>query len=233
VLINGEGSIHHRRPSARTLLAVGVIAQRMGKPVHLVNATLAGLAPSDLETLGQWDRIVVREPRSSDYLSAHGIRHTLGADAAWICLRHRAPNLRRAGPRAGNRGRVLVTAGAVRSTVALASWLSELDGEVWYLRVDKADDRHLAELPGARIAGTVDARAFGDDSVGLLDRLRDFDRIISGRHHLNIFAYYLGIPVTVLPGNTYKTEGTRDAYDAHGDAIFGFAERNATLREAT
>lgn len=109
----------------------------------------------------------------------------------------------------------------------LRAALQEVWGEIWYLRVDAADERHLGVLENLSLSGVVDAAA---ECAGrperLLPRMREFGQVPSGRHHLNIFAYYLGIPVTVLSGNTHKNEGTRERFeDAKGD-IFRLATTN-------
>ncbi len=109
----------------------------------------------------------------------------------------------------------------------LRAALQEVRGEIWYLRVDAADERHLGVLENLSLSGVVDAAA---ECAGrperLLPRMREFGQVPSGRHHLNIFAYYLGIPVTVLSGNTHKNEGTREGFEDAKDDIFRLATTN-------
>ena len=120
-----------------------------------------------------------------------------------------------------------MTGGAVQTSSRLRAALHAVTGEIWYLRVDAADERHLAALEHLDLSGVIDAVSeCSGRPERLLPHIREFGHVLSGRHHLNLFAYYLGIPVTVLCGNTHKNEGTREGFEAAGDDIFRLARKN-------
>jgi len=226
VVVNGEGSIHHRRPSSWTLMAIIRAAREYGKPVQVVNVTFDGLGPEDIRTLRMVNRIVVRETASSDYLNTLGLEHAVGADAAWIFLEKEAAEMKGIASGRAKNERTLLTIGATGGAPPEDLPLPE-KSETWYLRVDSADEAHLTALEG-RVAfgGVIQVSGGPEAPKRILSSMADFDRLISGRHHANIFAYHLGLDVVLLPCPTHKLQGTHDQFRAAGERVYELAKKN-------
>lgn len=209
ILINGEGSIHHNRVTGIVLLVIASIAKDRGKTVHLVNSTLQLLSPVQIREIKRLDRIVVREIYSKHFLLGHGVESILGADAAWVFLENRFPLLKLSGKSGDFDKRVLVTLGTTPNYEGLNEVLlrnnidkSKLD----YLRIDDIDINHIDKLEGDCKFGKI---LSGEDVLRdpkIL--LENYSVVITGRHHIAILSYFLGIKVVPLFANTYKIEST-------------------------
>ncbi len=64
VIINGEGTLHHEAPRARSLLAKALQFHSAGARVILLNATIQSME----EDFSVFERIAVRESKSAEYL---------------------------------------------------------------------------------------------------------------------------------------------------------------------
>ncbi len=208
VIINGEGSIHHNSLTSIILLAIASIAKDRHKTVHLINATLQALTPTQIEILKKLDRIVVREVYSRHYLAGNEIDSVLGADASWIFLNH---NFRAAFQKRkikkGIERRILLTPG-VRGEISenLLNRLSSGNKKVDYLAIDPLDLKKY-ELLKSKI--NFQKAIAGDSFLKKADALtKNYDLVVSGRHHIAIAALFFGLPLIPVATNTYKIEAT-------------------------
>lgn len=71
VIVNGEGSIHHGRKKAKSLLQVGKLAKSLGKKSFLINSTIQGNPVSYYENLRDFDKIFVRDSFTKRHISKY------------------------------------------------------------------------------------------------------------------------------------------------------------------
>lgn len=207
VLINGEGSIHHSRLTGIVLLAISSIAKDRGKLVHIVNSTFQQLSPIQLRELKRVDKIIVREIYSQHYLLGSGINSIVGADAAWIYLDKYFKNLKLSYNKKNNN--ILLTCGTDFNLNKLQNLLKVnkiTNRDLDYLLIDDSDTKTLNILKSnLKIHSEIDEMEILNNPRLLTKK---YGLIISGRHHISILSYFLGIPVLILPGNTFKLEST-------------------------
>ena len=203
VFVNGEGALHDDRTVAGLLVSVVLVAKALGKKVVVVNATVQNLSSAFLNDLARADLVCVRESLSYKYLCrvlpAERLVHSY--DFAWLylyetygdyMLRHRA----------NPSGKVLFMKGVGLEDVAPYVTID-------HLLVDRKDAAYVKAFRQCYDANTLMIDANGDmDLRRLLIFLDGYDLVVSGRHHLNIVAMFLGIPVLGLPSNTWKVEAT-------------------------
>lgn len=208
VVINGEGSIHHGQLTGIILLAIASIAKASSKPVHVVNATFQALTPPELAVLRSVDKIVVREVFSRNYLLSHGIKSLLGSDAAWFFLSRKWPELLLRRNKAYDCGQIIITGGVnLKSAwpgISIFNLIKDSD-KCDYLYIDKSDTANLLFLQNKI---TLNKKLLGSEILVDPSLLLNYSFMISGRHHMTILAMFLGLPVYIIPGNTYKIEST-------------------------
>lgn len=215
ILVNGEGTIHHDRPAAQRLVALGGFARREGIASALVNASWHANSAALAQQVRAFDRIAVRESASRDALAAHGVIADVMPDLSIEGL----------GARHGRRAGTLV----VGSVVAQQSWalararrrigaaplsiLAPRENPVAQARFDLAVAGVRAK-EAARHAGDV-ARTFRDLRRG---RVGDEERftaavagsalLVTGRFHAAMIALGLGTPILATESNTAKISAT-------------------------
>jgi len=209
VVINGEGAVHHRRITALILLAIGNVAHKAGKKVCVVNATLSDLDKVSINTLRSFDQIVTRDQITDQYLSSLDIGHVSGADAAWIFLSQNVDSSGKLRPR--TKSKKIIFTSAVNTPLHIVDDIIRRLRSRWeltYLCVDPLGVDMRTILCKNKIPIVSALELFERDRTSLFDFLSGFDLAISGRHHINIFLYYLGVPVIPIRSNTHKIEGT-------------------------
>jgi polysaccharide pyruvyl transferase WcaK-like protein len=80
VLVNGEGTIHHDRPAARTLLEVGAHARRQGIPAALINCGWESNSAELTDLLSDFALVAVRDSASAHELRRSGVECTIVPD---------------------------------------------------------------------------------------------------------------------------------------------------------
>jgi hypothetical protein len=181
VVVNGEGTIHHR--AGLHLVAILRGAQAMGIPTYLVNAVIQE-SERDLETLRRLTDFTVRDAASSRYLTGLGVPHRVVLDSIFEAEFSDEPAL-------DMQGKIAVTDCQMSRTedigVALTNLLTSLgdDGVYYPLKdVARADawQHAVADLRTARL-------------------------VVTARHHGVCLAAMAGVPFVALQSNTWKVEG--------------------------
>lgn len=212
IIVNGEGTIHHDRPAAQRLVALGGFAKAHGIAAALVNASWHANSAALAEAARAFDRIAVRESASRDALAAHGVAAEVMPD---LSIEGLTPH---EGPRAG--------VAVVGSVVAERGWalarlrrrlggapLSILapGGSLWSrVRTDLAVAGVRA--PGAGrdvLPAFVDLRRGRvQDEAAFTDRVARAGLLVSGRFHAALIALGVGTPVLAVESNTAKISAT-------------------------
>lgn len=69
IIVNGEGSIHHGRKKAKSLLLVGKLAKSLGKKSFLINSTIQDNPISFYDHLRDFDKIFVRDSFTKNHIN--------------------------------------------------------------------------------------------------------------------------------------------------------------------
>jgi hypothetical protein len=203
VVVNGEGSIHHRSPRGRALARLGPLARAAGKPAWLINATLQDTDAATVEDLRAFTAIWVRESASAAWARSQGLRVTVAPDLSlchWL----------RARPTRGRRGgTALVDSVLDPCNRTLLGWAQTLGEVLWTMKHD-AEGRAQHIRPGARPDAPLRIlpRGAPRDLAAFAVLLGGFDRLLTGRFHAMCLALLLRLPFHALASNTWKIEAT-------------------------
>ena len=206
VIVNGEGSIHHSRPRARDLAAIGPACREAGTRAALINATLEENDHAILHDLATFETIWVRESASAAELARHGIAYRICPD-----LTLSLPERTRSGRRAGQLFFDSVTGSA---KPALARWaagqsqpLLVMKRHPRWKRMLGISPRRLRAMQGKalpepraswRCADQDDFRRIAAGAAG----------ITTGRFHALCYAILERTPFLAVRSNTAKIEAT-------------------------
>lgn len=208
VIVNGEGSIHHGSTRARQLAAIGPMCRALDRPCCLINATIQGNGETVFRDLAEFTGIWVRESRSQLDLMSAGIRAEVCPDLSfwqelgqWHPETHKVAFIDSVDKRINQK---LEWAAATHGTRLLSMKRSEA-GEALYYPMRSRLARVLSRYPQpAATAGAVRSyRGFAE----FLARKRG---LVTGRFHGLCFGLNMGIPLAVVPSNTWKSEGLVD-----------------------
>ncbi len=215
VLVNGEGTIHHDRPAARSLVSVADYCAGIGKPAVLFNASWFSNSPDLAESARNFALISVRESESANQLRSANIDCRVVADLAL----HDIIN-------PGSRSRITGVTDCVCSKTSL-----ELDhirrqsgGEIiniFYGRQGIGGLRFfLSAFGGKKAIGDPakmisifrTARAFYRSQFArekdFLDRISQLGLLITGRFHAAIFSLCSFTPLLAIESSTPKISAT-------------------------
>lgn len=224
LLVNGEGTMHHDRPKARSLCAAASAAARLGKKVVLLNTVWQ--ANQELNKhLRDFDLVFCRESRSQAELAIAGSTATVVPDLVFATD---APTV---SGDANRRARGAVVIDSVdRATTLTWAWRA-LRQRAAMMTMHEGHCRLLQRRPwlhwGIRMRSQKPIECL---NAGWASQLRRFERVISGRYHGCCLAMLLGIPTIGIPSNTHKIEGLfADA--GLGEAGIWQAQDSAALQQ--
>ena len=196
------------------------LSKKLGKKTAVVNQTVAVRRPSNTAMVSlvysMLDGHLVREPRSKLVLEELGIdsdRIHVSCDAAFGLP---LPQIKEH-PKKCERGQVGICVRGDRPVRAdfwakVAGHLEEaLKLDVMFFFTSKYQDKKAFD----QISG-VNPRINFLEFCGypeLIDRLQDFDFVITDRYHATIFAVLAGTPFITVDSNTFKTRGLMDMLD--------------------
>jgi hypothetical protein len=206
VVINGEGSIHHNFPRALALLALAMAATKLGRPVHLINATIQAMEARLLEiVLPTLQLLHVREPSSLEYVSRWNPNTRMTVDLAVIApFEEGRPAPERVDPASTILSSGVIGGGAIRSQVAA---IRDLGLSATYFSASDGNESQVSQSI-ARELGMGLVLAEQQDWHGVVNRMGCFGLGVSGRHHMLLFMLLAGVPAVPLPSNTWKIEAT-------------------------
>jgi polysaccharide pyruvyl transferase WcaK-like protein len=203
VYINGEGAIHHDRLTSLILITLGLIAKENGKKVILINFTIESMSEKYLKLLNQFDAIIPREKKSYLYLKPYINDEKLfqSYDFAWYYLYTDYRKYMLAwNNNEINTNKILFTKGVSLENI---EEFTKYD----YLVLDEGDKKFEAKFEKSIDVESLENTETKDISK-FLDILLGYEFLISGRHHTNIVAMYLGLPTLGLKSNTSKVSST-------------------------
>jgi polysaccharide pyruvyl transferase WcaK-like protein len=222
LIVNGEGTIHHDRPTGRCLLEAGAAARAEGVPAALINAVWEENGPELARMLASFALVSLRDSRSAAEVRGAGVDCRVVPDLS-LYEPDAAPERRgRDGIgftdnvdrlsaleldacRRNARGEVI---SILQGGAGMAAYLRFLRSGVG-LREDLGAPARLARLirmrHGLWRAATPDTRAF-------VDRIARLRLLVSGRFHACALAIGAGTPFVAVPSNTGKIASlVRDA----------------------
>lgn len=211
VVINAEGSIHHNSARGLALLALASLYSEI-KPVFMINCSIFNMDEKILKECMSNVRIIhSREGFTYKYLKTHGIESVYAPDLASLYINNLTFNENINKIIIGSQPKTcLISLGVlatpknmkkvidiVRGRNLIPIYLSMSDGNE-----DAVSDEVCSEMQVERFVAK-------DIELGnTVQFLSQFEVIISGRHHLNIFALCTKAKLICLPSNTLKVEGT-------------------------
>ena len=208
VVVNGEGTLHHNQRTALTALAIARVAQLMGKEIHVVNATIQAMHPELLRmVLGEAALVVVREPLSLRYLEDLHLDCRLGADCAFAAEYDYTAIPPLLPEPVDRENACLVTGGCAlngSTIMGIIKSLRRAGYSPFYFWIGDGDALSLKRCRAAGIP-VVSWDCIPWNTVPAY--LKQVKLVVSGRHHMIIFALMAGVPVIPLASNTWKIEG--------------------------
>lgn len=196
------------------------LAKKLGKKTAVVNQTVAVQRPSNTAMVSlvysMLDGHLVREPRSKLVLEELGIdsnRVHVSCDAAFGLP---LPQIKEHREKC-ERGQVGICVRGDRPVRAefwakVAGHLDEaLKLDVKFFFTSRYQDKKAFDQIG-RVNTGIDFLDFCDYPE-LIDRLQDFDFVITDRYHATIFSVLAGTPFITVDSNTFKTRGLMDMLD--------------------
>ncbi|HEX4331500.1 MAG TPA: polysaccharide pyruvyl transferase family protein [Usitatibacter sp.] len=216
VVVNGEGSLHHDRPEAERLLAVGAYARSRGKPAVLVNAGWEANSPQLAARLRDFARVCARDTRSAQRIREAGIACDVVGDLSLYLAVSPGPAAAPGAPLAFtdsvDRLKALALERCRRTLDAsLLSILFPAQGAGGYPRflregIAASDLRAPGRLAALLRARHALWRASSRRTDEFLARLAGFGFVVSGRFHACTLALLTGTPFAALASNTAKIE---------------------------
>ncbi|TCP39818.1 polysaccharide pyruvyl transferase family protein [Rhodovulum marinum] len=214
LVVNAEGSIHHNLPRALALAAMIDIAKEAGLPVALMNATIQGMDRSLMRRVMPGIGLCqLREDHSLREVSPFLASAFTSPDIAVFALRAMSPPQR---ARAAMEGRrcivshgVLANEKTVRETINV---VRKCGFDPTYLSIGDGQETEMV----SRLAPRMNLAVLHAGEIGLEDLMEEIAKsalVISGRHHVNIFSMFCGVPIVPLPSNTWKIEATLQMAD--------------------
>jgi len=214
IIINSEGTIHSNSIGAQTLLAFVKLGKELGKQVYLVNGSYYNLDNIFLDVLKTADAVLVREKKSNSYLTQNNVNSTLIPDCAFL-TDFRFSNFRN--------NSCLYTPGVIFSYgkesankniyKILASHFKTINKKYekpTFLLVDEKE-RNFAEFWTGMGGYVLDSTSL--DIETLLEKMSEFELVVSGRYHILLFALMCKLKTVPLSSNTDKIEGLYFTFD--------------------
>ena len=218
VIVNGEGTLHHDRKSARILAQSAAFCRAHSIPCFLINSVYQANGKEMADLVRQFDLVFVRESRSQAELRREGIDSDVVPD---MTLSH--PDLSQLVRRNG----MLVTDSSCDdAALQLHHFYTQTDGAKLATLYAPVSKSRAFRMLAARWLGnhapkrwrsqlnrsvTVERLAFGaaprEPVDALFNRISSTSLIVTGRFHMVCMAMLARTPFVALQGNTHKIEG--------------------------
>ncbi len=215
VVINMEGTIHHNKISALTLLGMAYYSKSLGKKVAMVNGSYQAM---DIKltklALKNIDFIAAREPISYNYLKKYVKNVFLMPDLAFkASINNRINNCV-----FNEKNKCLYTPGvlsvnpeqnkelSINSIKMHITKIKDLGYIPYFLMIEpnEADIANELDKMGVEIISSYD-KNIDYKNIGTL--ISKFELLITGRYHIAIFGLMSKVKTLLLPSNTKKIEG--------------------------
>jgi len=214
VLVNGEGTIHHGKPTAASLAQLGPYCARRGKPCFIINATIQANSQEVMHDLAACSGLWVREGRSAGEAKRWGIDAEICGDLSFF---HVLPEH----DDGGDRGLVLDSAHP-DVTAALGQVAARLRADFVAMRHNKRGmksyrkrwlrRRYETGKPTEIVPGIDTFQKF----AAFLARRRF---LVTGRFHGLCFALNSRVPFSATPLDVWKSEALLADVRLHPDRM--------------
>ncbi|MCX9511726.1 hypothetical protein IG514_17825, partial [Vibrio cholerae] len=208
IVVNAEGSIHHNSKRALALLAQIKYLSEV-KPLFVLNASVFNIDSRILTDAFKNVQIVhSREGFTYSYLNSLKIASIYSPDLASLYIADLIcyPNLYVK----KEKRLCLISTGVLNGSDYIASIVNLIRCkglEAVYLSMSDGNEDSVS----IEICNTLGVKHFRANDIPLehtLNFLTQFDYVVSGRHHLNLFVLATESKLICLPSNTLKVEGT-------------------------
>lgn len=234
IVVNGEGTIHHGRPGGEALLKISDLAEVIGIPCFLINATYQDNPAYYKSYLSKFAGVYVREGLSYQELKKIGVNSKVVPD---LTLSSNLSLERQVNPdRASFRTGATTDSSIVQIAESLYQFSLDHDLEflpvlrsyksenkknpIEYLRIAKFEITNISYKlrdPGSYLArrNLYVKRRIGD----YYDAISKVKFVISGRFHSDCFALLAGRPLLVIDGNSHKVRSMFHDIGLSGDRV--------------
>lgn len=185
VVINGEGSIHHR--GGQDLLVIAELSQLLHTPVFLVNAIIQEVEGYD-DVLKKLDDLTVREVNSFNYLQSKGVDCRIVLDSI---IDANFSN---------------IASHSYGGQFVCTDWQAQRDIDVGTTVIDFLDTQSGLDVSFMPLSHWSYMQQAGWKSA--VENFRNIDFLLTGRHHAVYMAGLAGEKFVAMPSNTFKIEGT-------------------------
>ncbi|MGF1872919.1 ATP-binding cassette domain-containing protein [Photobacterium indicum] len=208
IVVNAEGSIHHNSARALTLLAQIALFSEV-KPVVVLNCSIFNIDETVLkESLSKVELIHSREGFTHRYLKQNDIDSFYAPDIASLYINSLKYNENLIIK--GKSKLCLVSLGVLATPKNINNVIECVKSKGLtpvYLSMSDGDEDRIS----SDICKSLDIKHYVASEIDIENSLYffgQFEVIISGRHHLNIFSLRVNSKLICLPSNTLKVEGT-------------------------
>lgn len=177
LIVNGEGSMHHDRISARRKMEVLSEAVDAGKPAWLINTVWQAMSHEHDPVLQALEGVVAREPLSQAALLAHGVKASVKPDLSYF---HPARDPE-------------VVSDFGGAPIMTDFWSDSFDA--------------FARPTSSYLKGYRFFEFPKYDWAGAVESLKTTSLLITGRQHAVYAACKARTPFLAIRGNTHKIEG--------------------------
>ena len=166
VILNGEGTMHHSKPTAMNFLRALQSAHEKGCDIQIHNTVWQEMCHTYDDVLRKCSQITVREVLSQQEISKHGIYASISPDRSMI----------------------------VDVPYKEYNHVTIYDGQTFNKSIQRQSDRPRINI-------------FEQSWDEIVNRLRNADLLITGRHHEMYAAIKARCKFIVEEGNTWKNRG--------------------------
>ncbi len=219
ILVNGEGTIHHGKPTAASLARLGPHSAKRGKPCFVINATIQANSQEVMHDLAACSGLWVREGRSAEEAARWGINASIGGDLSFahVFPSHSLDQ---------DRGLVL-DAAHPEVTAAMGAIAARL-------RADFVAMRHNRKGMKSYRKGLLNRRFESGKPTGIVPGIDSFEKfaaflarrrfVITGRFHGLCFALNSRVPFAAAPLDVWKSEALLADLSLHPSRLLRGAE---------
>lgn len=220
IIINVEGTIHHKSLLGHQMLAIGKMASDLDKKVFWVNFSVQDEDESILlSALKNATKISAREVNSFNYLSSLGLTVEQSFDTA-ICANY---EINKFNTKLDLGKACLFTGSNVKKydLVEIANQITLLGLTPIYLPLGLNDYNDLQLIKKNNINYFDYLEISPKQIVNIISQV---EMVVSGRHHLNVFCIIASKPFVALESNTWKIKGVCDMINYKVDFDLNISE---------
>lgn len=213
IVINVEGTIHHGALLGRQLLALGYMGQKLNKKVYWTNVTIQDENEEILKmALNDAVSIGTREKMTLDYLHNMDIDVVQAFDTAVLANYNNKNSLQKNFFLNREKKYCLVTGSANKNYSLSKIFRSIVDFGLtpYYIAIGQND---VYDLDEAKKLGIEHLNLNELSFYELIEFIKKFTLVVSGRHHLNILSIIAGVPFVPFESNTWKIEAVCEMID--------------------